>query len=33
VVASCNGIVVTGHYGILSGNDRTLYTFDLNDQS
>lgn len=30
---SCNGIVVSGRMGILSGNDRTLYVFAINEQS
>jgi outer membrane protein assembly factor BamB len=33
VAGSCNGIIVTGRMGILSGNDRTLYAFALNEQS
>jgi len=31
MAASCNGIVVTGQMGILSGNDQTLYAFALNE--
>jgi glucose dehydrogenase len=31
MAASCNGIIVTGGMGILSGNDHTLYAFALNE--
>ncbi len=33
LAASCNGIVVSGPVGLLSGNNHTLYAFALNENS
>lgn len=33
VAGSCNGVVVSDRVGFLSGNDRTLYAFALNEES